>query len=162
MSKLDLSKIEPRAGSGYPEVYRAEVAGRSALRLGAAGGLTQFGVNLITLEPGAWSSQRHWHLNEDEFVMVTRGELTLITDAGAETLRPGDCAAFPAGVADGHHLVNRTDAPGAFLVVGTRAEVDEVTYPDIDMKAVSKDGVHSFTRRDGSPFDTGSDTGGNA
>ena len=113
MGKLDLSRIEPRTGSGYPEPYRAAVAGRSSLRLGAAGGLTQFGVNLITLAPGAWSSQRHWHLNEDEFVMVTGGELTLITDDGEEVMRPGDCAAFPAGKPDGHHLVNRGDMAGS-------------------------------------------------
>ncbi|MSU91076.1 cupin domain-containing protein [Rhodobacteraceae bacterium 2CG4] len=160
MGKLDLSKIEPRTGSGYPEPHRAAVAGRSGLRLGAAGGLTQFGVNLITLAPGAWSSQRHWHLNEDEFVMVTAGELTLITDAGEEVMRAGDCAAFPAGMPDGHHLVNRSDAPGSFLVVGTRAAEDECTYPDIDMKAVSRGGVHTFLHKDGSRFDD--DTGGNA
>jgi len=160
MGKLDLSKIEPRTGSGYPEPHRAAVAGRSSLRLGAGGGLTQFGANLITLAPGAWSSQRHWHQNEDEFVMVTAGELTLITDAGEEVMRPGDCAAFPAGKPDGHHLVNRTDTAGSFLVVGTRAGSDEVDYPDIDMKAVSKGGVHTFLHKDGSPFDD--DTGGNA
>ena len=119
-----------------------------------AGGLTQFGVNITILDPGARSSLRHWHLNEDEFVMVLDGELTLVTDSGEHLMRPGDCAAFPAGVAEGHTMVNRSDAEGRFLVVGSRAPHEVCTYTDVDLRLeMSKGRVH-FTRRDGSPLDT--------
>jgi uncharacterized cupin superfamily protein len=119
--------------TGYLEPYRADVAGRSWRALGEAGALKDFGVNHVTLEPGAWSSQRHWHTDEDEFVVVLTGELTLVTDAGAEPLRPGDCATFAKGVADGHHLQNRTSAPATFLAIGTdRPLTDKCHYPDID------------------------------
>jgi uncharacterized cupin superfamily protein len=119
-------------------------------RLGDAGGLTQFGVNLLRLPPGAWSSQRHWHSGEDEFVYVISGEVTLITDRGAEVLRAGDCAAFPRNAADGHHLVNRSDATAMCLEVGTRAQEDVVRYPDIDLLFDSN--VGAYTRRDGTPY----------
>ncbi|HMO71872.1 MAG TPA: cupin domain-containing protein, partial [Paracoccaceae bacterium] len=111
MPVIDPAKVPVRTGSIYPAPYAAMMAGRSSLRLGDAAGLTQFGVNLVTLEPGALSSLRHWHLHEDEFVMVTDGECTLIDDDGEHVMRPGDCAAFPAGDANGHHFVNRTGAP---------------------------------------------------
>lgn len=130
---LDPSKVPSVTRTGYLEPYRATVAGRSWRGLGAAGGLTDFGANLVTIEPGAWSSQRHWHSAEDEFVVVLSGELTLVTDAGAETLRPGACAAFPKGVRNAHHLQNRSDAVATFLAIGTdRPDEDECHYPDID------------------------------
>jgi uncharacterized cupin superfamily protein len=133
MPKLDLSTIPADNRTGYLEPYRAQVAGRSNRFLGDAGGLTDFGVNHCTLEPGAWSSQRHWHTAEDEFVVVLSGELTLVTGAGAEPLRPGDCAAFPKGVPDGHHLQNRSNAPATFLAIGPdKPEEDKCYYPDID------------------------------
>ncbi len=133
MPKLDLSLIPQVSRCGYLAPYRAQVAGRSWRALGEAGGLTDFGVNHFTLVPGAWSSQRHFHTHEDEFVVVLTGELTLVTEAGAETLRPGDCAAFPKGVADGHHLQNRSDAPATFLAIGTdKPDEDACHYPDID------------------------------
>ena len=152
MPKLDLASLPVRTGSIYPAPYAERMAGRSSLRLGQAGGLTQFGVNLVTLEPGAMSSLRHWHMAEDEFVMVTEGECVMVTDAGEEVMRAGDCAAFPANVPDGHHFINRSGAPARFLVVGTKAPREVATYSDVDLKVVMEDGNATFTRRDGTPY----------
>jgi uncharacterized cupin superfamily protein len=133
MPKIDLSAIPVQCRTGYLEPYRAPMAGRSWREVAAAGGLTDFGANLVVLEPGAWSSQRHWHSAEDELVVVLSGELTLVTDAGAEPLLPGDVATFKKGVPDGHHLQNRSSAPATFLAVGRDApEEDACEYPDID------------------------------
>lgn len=152
MPKLDLASVPVKTGSIYPAPYAAMMAGRSSLRLGQAGGLTQFGVNLVTLEPGALSSLRHWHLVEDEFVMVTAGECVMVTDAGEEVMRPGDCAAFPAGVPDGHHFINRSAEPARFLVVGTKAPREVGTYSDIDLVVVVEGSTATFTHKDGSPY----------
>ncbi len=152
MPKLDLTQVPVKTGSIYPAPYAAMMAGRSSLRLGDAGGLTQFGVNLVTLEPGALSSLRHWHLAEDEFVMVTEGTCTLITDAGAEDMRPGDCAAFPAGLADGHHFANRTDKIARFLVVGSKAKREVATYCDVDLVVEIDSGKATFRHKDGSDY----------
>src|SRR5450432_3893378 len=103
MKKIDLASVPVTSGSRYPPPHDAPCQARTRKRLGLAGGLTEFGVNLLTLPPGAWSSQRHWHSHEDEFVWVVAGEVVLVTDTGEETLRPGDCAAFKAGDPDGHH-----------------------------------------------------------
>ena len=152
MPKLDLSRIPWRTSSVYPGRLARAVAGRSSQGLGDAGGLTQFGANLVRLEPGAASSLRHWHMEQDEFVMVTEGVCTLIDDDGEHEMRPGDCAAFPKGEANGHHLVNRTDAPAAFLVIGTRTPEETACYSDIDMMVtIDADGTR-FTRKDGSPL----------
>lgn len=128
------------------------MAGRTSLRLGEAGGLTQFGVNLVTLEIGAVSSLRHWHLNEDEFVMVTEGECTLVQDAGETLSHSSDCAAFPAGNPDGHHFLNRTDRPARFLVIGTKAPTEVATYSDIDLRVEMVAGCARFTYKGGSDF----------
>ena len=152
MPVIDLARVPVKTGSIYPEPYASMMKGRSSLRLGDAGGLTQFGVNLVTLEPGALSSLRHWHLNEDEFVMVTEGECTLVQDAGETVMRPGDCAAFPAGSTDGHHFINRTDRVARFLVVGTRAPREVVTYSDVDLRVEIVGGRATFTYRDGTPW----------
>ena len=152
MPKLDLSKVPLRTGSIYPEPFASQMAGRSSLRLGDAGGLTQFGANLVILQPGAKSSLRHWHQHEDEFVMVTKGECTLVQDAGPTLMQVGDCAAFPAGVADGHHLINHTGAEARFLVIGTKAAYEIATYSDEDLRVVIEGKSASFTRRDGSPL----------
>jgi uncharacterized cupin superfamily protein len=152
MPKLDLSQAPLKTGSIYPEPYAAQMAGRSSLRLGDLGGLTQFGVNLVILAPGAKSSLRHWHLNEDEFVMVTQGECTLVQDAGPVIMRSGDCAAFPAGVADGHHFINHTDAEARFLVVGTKSVSEVATYSDVDLICHLEHGKGRFTHKDGRPF----------
>ena len=154
MAKIDLAKVPVKTGSIYPAPYAAMMAGRSSLRLGEAGGLTQFGVNLVMLEPGALSSLRHWHLAEDEFVMVTEGICTMVTDAGATEMRPGDCAAFPAGRPDGHHFINRTDRPARFLVVGSKAPREVATYSDVDLMLTLEGGRATFTHKDGSPFKT--------
>jgi len=152
MPKLDLSKAPIKTGSIYPAPYAAQMAGRSSLRLGDLGGLTQFGANLVILAPGAISSLRHWHQNEDEFVMVTEGECTLVLDAGPVVMRPGDCAAFPAGVPDGHHFINHTEAEARFLVVGSRAKSEVGTYSDVDLVVHVTDGKAEFTFKDGRPY----------
>ena len=124
------------------------------MRLGLAAGLTQFGVNLVILPPGAWSSQRHWHEVEDEFVWVLDGEVVLVEDEGETVLRAGDCAGFKAGVQNGHHLVNRSGASARLLTVGTRDDGDHGEYSDIDMRFLPGrySGRGGFTRKDGSPF----------
>lgn len=150
MSRLDLSSIPVMTGTGYPDPFAEAVSGRSRQALGDAGGITQFGVNMVELQPGAASSQRHWHSREDEFVMVVSGELTLITDEGETLMRAGDCAAFPAGRPNGHHLVNRGWGTALFLVVGSRSKEDRATYPDIDL--LYDGSTDSYTRRDGTPY----------
>ena len=152
MPKIDLATVPVKTGSIYPEPYAAQMQGRSSLRLGQAGGLTQFGANLVILAPGARSSLRHWHRHEDEFVMVTQGECVLVQDAGETVMRPGDCAAFPAGDPDGHCLVNRSKAEARFLVVGTRAASEVATYSDVDMMVVVEGGNARFTYKDGTPW----------
>ncbi|WP_372573244.1 cupin domain-containing protein [Ruegeria jejuensis] len=152
MPKLDLTQIEWQTGSGYPGKLARNGEGRSSQRLGDAGGLTQYGVNLVRLEPGAASSLRHYHMEQDEFVMVTEGVCTLIDDMGKHAMLPGDCATFPAGDANGHHLVNTSDAPAAFLVVGTRTPTETGYYSDIDMMVKIDQNGTSFTRKDGSPL----------
>lgn len=152
MPKLDLSQVPLKTGSIYPEPYASMMQGRSSLRLGQAGGLTQFGVNLVTLEPGALSSLRHWHLNEDEFVMVTEGECVLVEDAGETVMRPGDCAAFPANTPDGHHFINRSEVVARFLVVGTKAPREVATYSDVDLRVEMEGGQARFTYRDGTDW----------
>jgi uncharacterized cupin superfamily protein len=150
MPKLDLGSIPLRKGSSYPAPFDREPANRIRQRLGDAGGLTQFGVNLLQLPPGAWSSQRHWHTAEDEFVYVLSGEVVLVTDRGEEVLRAGDVAAFPANTPDGHHLVNRSGAVAMCLEVGSRIDDDAAFYPDIDLLFDPK--VEWFTRRDGTLY----------
>jgi uncharacterized cupin superfamily protein len=153
MPKIDLAKVPVKTGSIYPEPYAAQMQGRSSLRLGQAGGLTQFGVNLVILAPGARSSLRHWHRNEDEFVMVTEGECVLVQDAGETLMLPGDCAAFPAGDPDGHCFINRSSAEARFLVVGTKAPSEVATYSEVDMVVVMEGGSARFTYKDGTPWD---------
>ncbi len=149
---LDPATVPPRTGSSYPEPFAALCAGREKRALGDALGLRNFGVNLVTLPPGAASSQRHWHTRQDEFVYIVSGELTLVTDAGAQTLGPGMVAGFPAGRADGHHLVNRSDRPAVYLEVGDRTEGDETDYPDIDMQLRQVGRQRRFVRRNGEPY----------
>ncbi len=152
MTKLDLSNIKRKTGSSYPEPYASMMSKRSYLSLGDAGGLTQFGANITILEPGGVSSMRHWHVNEDEFVMVTQGEVVLVNDDGDTVMKAGECAAFPAGVENGHHFLNKSSAEARFLVIGTRAPTETVYYSDVDMMVVDVDGVGTYTRNDGSPI----------
>jgi uncharacterized cupin superfamily protein len=130
---LDPATLPERRGSTYPAPFKGPVASRRWRALGAAFGLTQFGVNLVELEPGAWSSQRHWHSAEDELIYVLEGELVLVTEAGEQVLGPGLVAGFPAGEPNGHHLVNRSGTVARFLAIGSRIPGDECTYPDIDL-----------------------------
>jgi uncharacterized cupin superfamily protein len=152
MPKLDLTKVPVKTGSIYPEPYAAMMKGRSSLRLGDAGGLTQFGANLVILEPGALSSLRHWHMAEDEFVMVTEGECVLVQDEGETVMRPGDCAAFPAGSTNGHHFLNRGDKVAKFLVVGSKAPREVATYSDVDFRLEMDHGKARFTYKDGTDW----------
>ncbi len=155
MPKLDLTVVPVKTGSIYPSPYKEMMAGRSSLRLGEAGGLTQFGVNLVILAPGARSSLRHWHLHEDEFVMVTMGECTMHLDAGPTIMRAGDCAAFPAGTPDGHCFVNHTDTEARFLVIGTRAPREVATYSDEDLMVTMTPGEGGgaiFAYKDGTEW----------
>jgi uncharacterized cupin superfamily protein len=150
MPKIDVSGVPRRQGSGYPEPFDAPCADRVRQRLGEAGGLTDFGVNLMRLPPGNWSSQRHWHSEEDEFVYVLDGELTLIEDAGETMLRQGDCAAFPKGTGNGHHMINRSNETAVYLEIGARAAADVTTCSDIDMISANADG--RFVHKDGAPY----------
>jgi uncharacterized cupin superfamily protein len=149
MPKIEIADVPTRKGSPYPKPFDAPCAERLRQRLGDAAGLTDFGVNLMRLPPGGWSSQRHWHSHEDEFVFILEGELTLIEDGAETVLRGGDCAAFPKNTGNGHHLVNRSGATAVYLEVGTRTEVDMTVYSDIDMK-IAPDGV--FVHKDGTPY----------
>jgi uncharacterized cupin superfamily protein len=150
MPKIDLSAVPVRTGTGYPEPFNDACAGRTRRRLGDAGGLTAFGVNLMTLPAGKWSSQRHWHSHEDEFVFVLEGELTLVEDGGATVLRAGECAAFPKASGNGHHFQNRSSAVAVYLEVGSRHADDLTTCSDVDMMSSNKDG--RFMHKDGTPY----------
>lgn len=150
MPKLDLDAIPETTKTGYPPPYNQPVAGRHYRRLGGPAGLTDFGVTLCRLVPGAWSSQRHWHTKEDEFAIVVEGEAVLVTDAGETPMRPGDCAAFPKNEGDAHHFINRSDRDCVLLVVGSDYPDDTCTYPDVDMHLPRNDGP--FVRKDGSAF----------
>lgn len=150
MPKIDLATVPERKGSGYPQPFDAPCADRVRQRLGAAGGLTDFGVNLMRLPPGGWSSQRHWHSHEDEFVYLLEGELVLIEDGGETVLRAGDSAAFPKGSGDGHHMVNRSHTTAVYLEVGSRSPADLTTCSDVDMMSANADG--RFVRKDGTPY----------
>ena len=148
MKKIDLSAVPSESGSTYPNPFDQPCIGQSFQRIARFAGLTQFGVNVTVIEPGAWSSQRHWHSHEDEFVWVLEGELTLVTDTGEETLRAGECAAFRSGDPDGHHLINKSGRPARVLEIGTSARHDRCTYPDIDMIADAS----GYSHRDRTPY----------
>jgi uncharacterized cupin superfamily protein len=150
VKKIALSAAPAREGTGYPPPYDEPCLRRARRALGDAAGLTQFGVNLLRLPPGAWSSQRHWHRAEDEFVWVLEGEVVLVTDAGEEVLRAGDCAGFKAGEANGHHLQNRSASDAVVLEIGSRRDaVESVLYPDIDLKW---EAARGYAHADGTPY----------
>jgi uncharacterized cupin superfamily protein len=150
MPKVKVEAVPVRVGTGYPTKFNEACAGRTRRRLGDAGELTDFGVNLMTLPPGKWSSQRHWHSHEDEFVYVLQGELTLVEDDTETLLQTGDCAAFPKGSGNGHHLQNRGTAVAVYLEVGSRHPDDLTTCSDVDMMSSNRDG--QFVHKDGTPF----------
>ncbi len=134
MPKIDPTTLPEIRRSGYLSPHHIPVAGRRWRAIGAAAGLTHFGANLVTLEPGAWSSQRHWHSHEDELVVMISGQAVLVEDHSETLLHPGDIATFKAGTPGGHHLQNRSNAPAVFLAIGNDDPVnDQCHYPDVDM-----------------------------
>ena len=147
--KIDVAALPVHLGTGYPPPYHQPCLHRARRRLGDAAGLTQFGVNLLRLPPGVWSSQRHWHTREDEFIYVLAGEVVLVTDAGEEILKAGDCAGFRCGDPDGHHLQNRSGSEVLLLEVGSRDERDGCDYPGIDLMIPEG---QDFQHRDGTPY----------
>ena len=149
MPKLDLDTIPQTNATGYPVPFDAAVAGRRYRRLAPSAGLTEMGVSHVTLKPGAWSSQRHWHAEEDEFVVILAGEAVLIDDAGEQVMRAGDCASFPKGERNGHQLQNRGDLDCVFIAVGAGDKAkDSGEYPDIDMVF----GPGGYARKDGTLY----------
>jgi len=153
MPKIDIAAVPERKGCPYPKPFDAPHTERARQKLGNAGGLTDFGVNLMRLPPGNWSSQRHWHTHEDEFVYVLEGELTLIEDNGETILRAGDCATFAKNSGNGHHLINKSTKTATYLEVGSRHPEDITTCSDIDMMSTNADG--RFTHKDGTPYPDG-------
>ena len=149
MPKLDLDAIEQINRTGYPPPYAAPMAKRLYRRLAPAAGLGDFGASHVVLEPGGISSQRHWHEGEDELVVMIEGEAVLIEDEGETLMRAGDIAAFPKGVANGHHLVNRSARPCVFVAIG-KAAASDCHYPDIDLHLDGASGT--FTHKDGSAY----------
>ena len=150
--KIDIAGAPQAKGARYPMPYDEPCAARHRWRLGDAAGLTQFGVNLMRLPAGAWSSQRHWHSAEDELVYVLDGEVVLVTDEGEEVLQAGDCAGFKAGDANGHHFQNRSAGEVVMLEIGTRRPGEgSVDYPDIDLRFPQ--GANGFHHRDGRPYE---------
>ena len=151
--RIDVSKLDSIIGTLYPPPFDEPCRARVRTKLGDPAGLTQFGVNLLRLPPGAWSSQRHWHTGEDEFVYVLSGEVVLVTGAGEEALRAGDAAGFPANERDGHCLQNRSGEDAVVLEVGSRMTGSVGYYSDIDMVAPAGGKPVAYTRRDGTPYD---------
>ncbi len=149
---VDAAQVKARVGTAYPAGFSDNCRLREKKVLGDLFGLSQFGVNLTTLPPGQWSALRHWHEQEDEFVYVVSGELVLIDDDGEHRLSAGMCAGFPAGVKNGHHIVNKSDQPGSFIEVGTRAETEHGEYPDEDLIADKGKNGFQFSNRKGEPY----------
>jgi uncharacterized cupin superfamily protein len=156
MPKIDKAAAPAGSGSRYPAPFDQPCRNRTWRRLGEAAGLTQFGVNLLRLTPGTWSSQRHWHSHEDEFVYVLDGEVVLVTDEGEQILRAGDCAGFKAGDGNGHCLQNRSTRDAEILVVGSRRDEDVAAYPDIDLMLLPDPGRYAgkvtYRHKDGTPY----------
>ena len=149
---LHTSDVEKRTGSGYPAPHDVPCRQRSRRRLSDAFGLSQFGVNLLELPPGAWSSQRHWHRNEDEFIYVLEGELMLKEDHGEILLKAGDAAGWKAGSNVGHCLINRSQRDAVYIEVGTRAAIETAVYPDIDMRAERDKTGARYVKKNGEPY----------
>ena len=149
---MDALDVQATVGSRYPSPFNEPCTKRSNRALGDFFGLKDFGVNLLILEPGAWSSQRHWHSHEDELVYVLEGTPTLITDDGDTLLHPGSTAGFRAGVADGHHIVNKGEILAKLIVVGSRKVEDDGFYSDIDMQILKRADGGGFTHKDGEPY----------
>ena len=154
MAKIDVSTAPQGSGTRYPAPFDAPCKARAWSKLGDAAGLTQFGVNLVRLAPGVWSSQRHWHSHEDEFVYVLTGEVVLVTDEGEQVMRAGDCAGFKAGEENGHCFQNRSADEATMLAVGSRNHDDHGEYPDIDLVFLRDryQGAGGYRHKDGTPY----------
>lgn len=150
MPKVDLSQIEPTNRTGYPAPHDQRVAGRWYRRVGLASALTELGISHVVLQPGAWSSQRHWHEGIDEIVIMLEGEAVLVEDQGETPLEAGDIATFAREVANGHHLINRSSRPCTFIAIDNRRGEGDCDYPDVDLRW-NKAADH-FSRKDGSKF----------
>ena len=150
---IDPMTVESRTSTVYPKELAKVVAGRAKRKLTEQLGLTQFGVNLTTLAPGAASSHRHWHVAEDEFCYLLDGELTLVTNTGEQVLKAGVAVAFPANDGNGHQLVNRSAKPATYLEIGTRSQVDRVFYPDVDLDLTTLGGKFTIRHKDGRPYE---------
>jgi uncharacterized cupin superfamily protein len=152
MPKIDVASLKSDSVTNYPDPYRQAVLGRQRKRLGNAVGLDQFGVNLTTLKPGAWSAQRHWHQAEDELVFVLEGEVVLCENDGETALLAGDAAGWKANTANGHCLINRTQRDAVYLEIGSRAKRDRVEYPDIDLLNEKDDQGVRYLHKSGEPY----------
>ena len=150
--RIDISTLPLHTGTFYPPPYDEPCRARERRKLGDAAGLTQFGVNLLTLKPGIWSSQRHWHSTQDEFVWVLEDEVVLVTNDGEEVLKAGDCAGFRCGEENGHHFQNRGSADARLLEVGTRNDSDGAIYPGIDLVYPPGGKPALYTHTDGTPY----------
>ena len=149
----DPMRVPGRTSTIYPAPFNEGFEGRIKRALTQPLGLTQFGVNLTTLEPGAKSSLRHWHAKEDEFIYVLSGELVLVTMQGETQVLPGCAVGFPAGDENGHQLINRGTVAATYLEIGTRSPDEDATYPDVDLKAVKRGGVYRFFHKNGEPYE---------
>jgi uncharacterized cupin superfamily protein len=152
MPKIDIARAEVDCSTRYPGPLADPLEGREKCKLGDVIGLTQFGVNIATLPPGVWSSQRHWHANEDEFIYVLEGEIVLVEDDGEVALRSGDAAGFKANSGNGHCLINRGNRTARYLEVGTRAVKDKVTYSDVDMMLERDGSNRRYLHKSGEPY----------
>jgi uncharacterized cupin superfamily protein len=152
MPRIDIAKAVVRGKGVYPHPHRSVTDGREKAALGNVARLTQFGVNLTRLKPGAASALRHWHEQEDEFIYLLEGELALIENEGETVLRPGDCAGFKAGVPDGHQLVNKSQRDALYLEIGTRAAAERVHYPDVDLVLERDERDMRFLHKSGEPY----------
>lgn len=150
---INFDKIPENTSTNYPEAFKHLVSGRIRKRLGNAAGLTNFGVNLVKLKPGSWSSIRHWHSAQDEFIYIIEGEITLVTNVGEQVLRSGDMAGFPAGEDNGHHLINNSAQIVTYLEIGDRTAGDKVTYPDHDLIAKDSENGWIFTKKNGESYE---------
>ena len=150
MPKVDIESVRQTNRTGYPPPFNEDVKGRLYRRIGKASGLTEIGVSHVVLEPGAWSSQRHWHNGLDEFVVMLDGEAVLVEDGGETVLRVGDCASFPKDAPNGHHLVNRGDRPCTFICIDNRRDEGDCHYPDIDLRYDATNA--RYVHKDGTPY----------
>ncbi len=148
-----VNDVTQETGTGYPAPFHEIANGRYKARVGDHAGLSQYGVNIVTLPPGAGSAQRHWHEREEEFTYMISGEVVLVTDDGEETITAGMMMGWPANVPNGHQLVNRSNAPAVYMEIGTRFRDDVCHYPDVDMHLEIRDGEDFFYHKDGTPYD---------